>query len=522
MMMRFFSALTLGVMMVGVMMVGVVCAEEPGDLLLQRKKVSGSGFDKLFVTPEEGKALGWSGGTLGMLEFLAADGDGSALTGITAGQVGALADGDTLVQFLKFPNGGLRLLDASGDHVLQVGFNEELTASRAFTFVVNDASRTINLAGNLTVSAAATVSGTNTGDQTSVTGNAGTATRLATARNINGVAFDGTANVTIQVPVSTGITGLGTGVATALAVNVGTAGSVVVNGGALGTPASATLTNAIGLPLTTGVTGVLPRANGGTGLSVAGTAGNVLTSDGNNWVSTAPSGGTTYATDMQARQGLSTTTAIAPATLWSAIHDSLFIADFSRFVGTAVTGSGSIATTGGNPHCVTGATANSTARGYWITQAKSGSSGWATMDYSRPSSFGLTIMVGSSNATSTGIVRVWFGADTNASSISARGYGFEVRHHRVWIIAHDGTTLVTQDTGTDISSTAFVLNVIRCVNDGAGNISVYMNNAQIGTALAGGPTTAGTGTLNILNLNGANAAANDIRTVAGTFTANVY
>lgn len=41
------------------------------------------------------------------------------------------------------------------------------------------------------------ITGTNTGDQTSVTGNAGTATKLATARNINGVAFDGTANITV-------------------------------------------------------------------------------------------------------------------------------------------------------------------------------------------------------------------------------------------------------------------------------------------------------------------------------------
>jgi hypothetical protein len=41
------------------------------------------------------------------------------------------------------------------------------------------------------------ITGTNTGDQTSVTGNAGTATKLATARTINGVSFDGTANITI-------------------------------------------------------------------------------------------------------------------------------------------------------------------------------------------------------------------------------------------------------------------------------------------------------------------------------------
>ena len=43
----------------------------------------------------------------------------------------------------------------------------------------------------------ANTSGTNTGDQTTITGNAGTATKLATARTINEVAFDGTSNITI-------------------------------------------------------------------------------------------------------------------------------------------------------------------------------------------------------------------------------------------------------------------------------------------------------------------------------------
>ena len=41
-------------------------------------------------------------------------------------------------------------------------------------------------------------SGTNTGDQTSVSGNAGTATALETARNIAGVSFDGTADISLN------------------------------------------------------------------------------------------------------------------------------------------------------------------------------------------------------------------------------------------------------------------------------------------------------------------------------------
>jgi hypothetical protein len=44
------------------------------------------------------------------------------------------------------------------------------------------------------------------------------------------------------------------------------------------------------IDLATEVTGVLPRVNGGTGLSVAGTVGNVLTSDGTNWISSPASG----------------------------------------------------------------------------------------------------------------------------------------------------------------------------------------------------------------------------------------
>lgn len=75
-----------------------------------------------------------------------------------------------------------------------------------------------------------TTSGTNTGDQTSVTGNAGTATALQTARTINGVSFDGTANITVAAAAGT-LTG------STLAAGVTASSLTSAAGGSFGTAA---------------------------------------------------------------------------------------------------------------------------------------------------------------------------------------------------------------------------------------------------------------------------------------------
>lgn len=118
------------------------------------------------------------------------------------------------------------------------------------------------------------------------TGNAGTATALQTARAVNGVSFNGTADITVTAAAGT-LTGttLNAAVVSSSLTSVGT-----LTGGATG----AGFTLAFG---TSTLTGQVPVANGGTGLSAVGAAGKVPTSVAGALAYRDPAGDLTTATD---------------------------------------------------------------------------------------------------------------------------------------------------------------------------------------------------------------------------------
>jgi uncharacterized protein (TIGR02145 family) len=123
------------------------------------------------------------------------------------------------------------------------------------------------------------LSGSNTGDQTNVTGNAGTATKLATARKINNVDFDGSVDITVNVDAGT---------LTGTTLNSTVTGSSLTS---VGTLANLTVTNPIAGSITGNAATATTATTATTAENIIATSNKTLTSVSNlNTVGTITSG----------------------------------------------------------------------------------------------------------------------------------------------------------------------------------------------------------------------------------------
>ena len=135
---------------------------------------------------------------------------------------------------------------------------------------------TSNFSGNLT----GNVTGNCSGSSGSTTGNAATATALQTARNINGVAFDGTSNITVAAAAGT-LTGatLAAGVTGSSLTSVGTITSGTWSG-LFGAVSGANLTKLTAANISSGTATINITGNAGTVTTNANLTG-PITSVGN-------------------------------------------------------------------------------------------------------------------------------------------------------------------------------------------------------------------------------------------------
>lgn len=150
----------------------------PGSLYVNGQKVlQDNGTGTILVTADPGQNISIQTGGAGDIE-LAPQGTGNV-------QIKGTLEINSAFQVLSSDGNAIEFGD-SITFVAGKGISGSLAVSGAFS------------ANNFTGSS----SGTNTGDQTSISGNAETATKLATPVAINGVDFDGSAPITISAAVT--------------------------------------------------------------------------------------------------------------------------------------------------------------------------------------------------------------------------------------------------------------------------------------------------------------------------------
>ena len=199
-----------------------------------------------------------------------------SVAGKVGGASGVAVDIGDMVSARTANAGGTQAAVGTSWFVLEHNLIGALMASNN----LSDLSSASTARTNLGVPAGSgTSTGTNTGDQSTITGNAGTATTLQTARTINGISFNGSANITVGV-AATDVTGTlagangGTGVANTgktitLGGNLTTSGAFASTFTMTGTtavtfPTSGTLATRNGAE-TLGGKRIIPRTTGNTG-----------------------------------------------------------------------------------------------------------------------------------------------------------------------------------------------------------------------------------------------------------------
>jgi hypothetical protein len=125
-------------------------------------------------------------------------------SGLTAGAITGQANSATITAASTETVSTIALRDGNGDiYARTFNMNPAYGDNAPNKLVGTSAGGQIREMSQAQAKSYLDLSGTNTGDQTTITGNAGTATALQTGRTISGTLFDGTANITLN---NTGIT----------------------------------------------------------------------------------------------------------------------------------------------------------------------------------------------------------------------------------------------------------------------------------------------------------------------------
>jgi hypothetical protein len=155
----------------------------------------------------------------------------------------------------------------------------------------------------------------------------------------------------------------------------------------------------------------------------------------------------------------------------------------------------------------TGGNANSSVLGksYYLSPSNVGSGAGNGINWTVPIEF--TAKISMINNTTNGIFRCCFkGWYSGIGAPTDRSIGVEIRNTRIWLMVHNGTSIAYVDSTVDVVQ--YRNYALTVADDGAGNVTLWVNGTQMATSAAG-PHTIGNNNDNVLqaeSLNGVDAA----------------